>query len=147
MTRSGVVGLGMVALAIGAAISWGGLFPIFFNIPSAVICVAVPAGLGIAAFGLRDFFHGIGTLRFFALEMTPDAVRERDGTVIRGLIPFVYASGVLGTLIGVVQMLATLDDPAQVGAGMAVALLTVLYAVVGAECFLRPTLRHIEHTT
>jgi len=137
--------MGMVMLAISAALFLGGVVSIFINIPSAVICIVVPAGLGIAAFGMRDFLHGVGTLRFFALEMSPDAVRERDRAVIRGMIPFVYASGLLGTFIGVVQMLATIDDPSKFGAGMAVALLTVLYAIFGAECILRPALRHIEN--
>lgn len=137
--------MGMVILAIGAALFLGGVISVFINVPSAVICIVVPAGLGIAAFGRRDFFHGIGTLRFFALEMSTDTVCERDGEVLRGMIPFMYASGLLGTLIGVVQMLATMDDPSKFGAGMAVALLTVLYATIGAECILCPALRHIEH--
>ena len=61
--------------------------------------------------------------------------------VIRGLITPLYASGMIGTLIGLVQMLATLEYPSQIGAGMAVAMLTILYSVLGAELILRPTAR------
>ena len=37
------------------------------------------------------------------------------------------AFGMIGTLIGLVQMLGTLDDPSKIGGGMATALLTTLY--------------------
>lgn len=38
--------------------------------------------------------------------------------------------GMVGTLIGLVQMLKTLDDPAAIGPAMAVALLTTLYGAI-----------------
>ncbi|HMR04967.1 MAG TPA: MotA/TolQ/ExbB proton channel family protein [Polyangiaceae bacterium] len=38
--------------------------------------------------------------------------------------------GMIGTLIGLVQMLQTLDDPASIGPSMAVALLTTMYGAV-----------------
>ncbi len=40
------------------------------------------------------------------------------------------AFGMIGTLIGLVQMLATMEDPSAIGAGMAVALLTTLYGAI-----------------
>lgn len=43
------------------------------------------------------------------------------------------AFGMIGTLIGLVQMLATMDDPSTIGAGMAVALLTTLYGAILAN--------------
>ena len=48
------------------------------------------------------------------------------------------AFGMIGTLIGLVQMLASMDDPSQIGAGMAVALLTTLYGAVIANVFFIP---------
>ena len=44
----------------------------------------------------------------------------------------------IGTLIGLVQMLATLDDPSSIGAGMAVALLTTLYGALIANLITLP---------
>jgi chemotaxis protein MotA len=43
------------------------------------------------------------------------------------------AWGMIGTLIGLVQMLASMDDPASIGPAMAVALLTTLYGAVAAN--------------
>jgi chemotaxis protein MotA len=37
------------------------------------------------------------------------------------------AFGMVGTLIGLIQMLHELDDPVNIGAGMAVALVTTFY--------------------
>ncbi|MGN7611570.1 motility protein A [Magnetococcales bacterium HHB-1] len=48
------------------------------------------------------------------------------------------AFGMIGTLIGLVQMLATMDDPSAVGPAMAVALLTTLYGSLIANLFAIP---------
>ncbi|MEM7219869.1 MAG: flagellar motor protein PomA [Pseudomonadota bacterium] len=48
------------------------------------------------------------------------------------------AMGMIGTLIGLVQMLSTLDDPKQIAPAMAVALLTTLYGAVIANMFAMP---------
>jgi chemotaxis protein MotA len=48
------------------------------------------------------------------------------------------AFGMIGTLIGLVQMLAGLDDPSTIGAGMAVALLTTFYGAILANSFALP---------
>lgn len=48
------------------------------------------------------------------------------------------AFGMIGTLIGLVQMLRALDDPSKIGGGMATALLTTLYGAVVANMFCIP---------
>ena len=48
------------------------------------------------------------------------------------------AFGMIGTLIGLVAMLAALDDPAAIGPNMAVALLTTLYGAVLANLICIP---------
>ena len=48
------------------------------------------------------------------------------------------AFGMIGTLIGLVQMLSTMDDPASIGPSMAVALLTTLYGAVLANFIFLP---------
>lgn len=46
--------------------------------------------------------------------------------------------GMIGTLIGLIQMLKELDDPDQIGLGMAVALLTTLYGAILANLIFLP---------
>jgi chemotaxis protein MotA len=47
--------------------------------------------------------------------------------VFRKMGTYAPAFGLLGTLIGLIQMLSTLDDPAYIGPAMSVALLTTFY--------------------
>lgn len=48
------------------------------------------------------------------------------------------AFGMIGTLIGLVQMLRNLSSPDQIGAGMAVALLTTFYGALSANLIFIP---------
>lgn len=48
------------------------------------------------------------------------------------------AMGMIGTLIGLVAMLANMDDPKSIGPAMAVALLTTLYGAMIANMFALP---------
>ena len=48
------------------------------------------------------------------------------------------AMGMIGTLVGLVQMLANMADPTTIGPAMAVALLTTLYGAIIANCFALP---------
>ncbi|ADZ69272.1 MotA/TolQ/ExbB proton channel [Polymorphum gilvum SL003B-26A1] len=65
--------------------------------------------------------------------------RERDLTltrlsegkrVFKALGDSAPAFGMIGTLVGLVQMLANMDDPSAIGPSMAVALLTTLYGAL-----------------
>lgn len=65
--------------------------------------------------------------------------RHSDGQAIFKAIGDVGpAMGMIGTLIGLVQMLANMDDPKQIGPAMAVALLTTLYGAILATMFALP---------
>lgn len=48
------------------------------------------------------------------------------------------AFGMIGTLIGLIQMLSELDDPSKLGSGMAVALITTLYGALLANLLFIP---------
>lgn len=48
------------------------------------------------------------------------------------------AFGLVGTLVGLVQMLRGMQDPAQIGPGLAIALLTTLYGVLLANLLFLP---------
>ncbi|WP_336367808.1 motility protein A [Marinobacter sp. C2H3] len=58
--------------------------------------------------------------------------------VFRGIGDSAPALGMLGTLVGLVQMLNTLDDPSSIGPAMAVALLTTLYGAFIAQMIALP---------
>ena len=54
------------------------------------------------------------------------------------------AFGMIGTLIGLVQMLRALDDPSKIGGGMATALLTTLYGALVANVMCIPLAGKLE---
>ena len=57
--------------------------------------------------------------------------RHRLGAdIFRTMGTFAPAVGMLGTIIGLVQMLMQMEDPSQIGAPMAVALLTTFYGTL-----------------
>lgn len=56
----------------------------------------------------------------------------------KGVGDLAPAMGMIGTLVGLVQMLANMSDPASIGPAMAVALLTTLYGAIVANCFALP---------
>lgn len=58
--------------------------------------------------------------------------------VFKGMGDAAPAFGMIGTLIGLVQMLSSMDDPAKIGPSMAVALLTTLYGAVIANLVCLP---------
>lgn len=65
--------------------------------------------------------------------------RHKTGqSILINMGAFAPALGMIGTLIGLVQMLQTLDDPSQIGGGMAVALLTTFYGAVMANLLFLP---------
>jgi len=58
------------------------------------------------------------------------ARHKRGAEILEGMGQAAPAFGMIGTLIGLVQMLATLEDPSSIGPAMAVALLTTLYGAL-----------------
>lgn len=64
--------------------------------------------------------------------------------ILEGMAAAAPAFGMIGTLIGLVQMLQSLDDPSKIGGGMAVALLTTLYGAMTANIFCIPLAGKLE---
>jgi chemotaxis protein MotA len=54
------------------------------------------------------------------------------------------AMGMIGTVIGLIRMFSAMDDPAKIGPGMALALLTTLYGVIVANCIAGPVAARLE---
>ena len=72
-------------------------------------------------------------------DMNLTVKRHKDGQAIFKAIGDVGpAMGMIGTLIGLVQMLTVMDDPKSIGPAMAVALLTTLYGAILANMFALP---------
>lgn len=196
-----VIGIISAFGLVVAAITFGGNFALFLNIPSLMIVVGGTLGATLVNYPLPDmlkvvnvvknaFFQrkqtaqGIigdfvdlaGTARregILALEsslnevkddfmkkglqlsidgLEPNSIREILNTEITAiqdrhklgaeifttLGTFAPALGMIGTLIGLVQMLSQMNDPSTIGPSMAVALLTTFYGSVIANLLCLP---------
>ncbi len=63
---------------------------------------------------------------------------ENGAAVFKSLADVAPAMGMIGTLVGLVGMLANMDDPKAIGPAMAIALLTTLYGAVIANMMAIP---------
>ncbi len=73
--------------------------------------------------------------------------QEMGETLWRGIGDMAPAWGMIGTLVGLVQMLANLDDPAAIGPAMAIAMLTTFYGAVIANLIAIPLAAKLEIKT
>lgn len=67
--------------------------------------------------------------------------------ILQAMGNFAPAFGMIGTLIGLIQMLRTLEDPSQIGQGMAVALLTTFYGALLANLVFLPMAGKLKERT
>ena len=63
---------------------------------------------------------------------------EKSVSVLKKGVEYAPAMGLIGTLIGLVQMLGNLEDPSTIGPSMAVALLTTFYGALLANMVFSP---------
>jgi chemotaxis protein MotA len=79
------------------------------------------------------------------LERDLSMERLREGQrVFKALGDSAPAFGMIGTLVGLVQMLATMDDPSTIGPSMAIALLTTLYGALLANVACLPIYEKLQ---
>jgi chemotaxis protein MotA len=77
------------------------------------------------------------------IELT--AERQTEGArIFRALGDVAPAMGMIGTLIGLVAMLANMDDPKAIGPAMSIALLTTLYGAIFANMIALPIADKLE---
>ena len=143
---SRLIGAAAFFTMVLVAFAMSGGIGMAFNLPSFIMCVGGMISLSMVAFGVDRPSHAIGLMVrvLFPVYASSDAFDKGDVRVFRGMIASLYASGAIGFFIGVIQMLAQLDDPSAIGAGMAVALLCPLYSLLMAEGLLRPMAYHLE---
>jgi len=92
-------------------------------------------GINLAIDGLEP--QVIGDILDIEIEQLEN--RHKSGAeIFATMASFSPAMGMLGTLIGLVQMLQQMDDPSSIGPAMAVALLTTFYGVVLANLIFLP---------
>ena len=112
---------------------------VFVNVPSLVIV------LGLTFFALLASGSKIVSLLSLLTrkDVLPDELHDASYTVFMAG-RYSMSAGVVGVLIGLVLMLGSMDDPAAIGSGVAVALLTALYGVILKYFIYAPILHRID---
>ncbi|MDE1147583.1 MAG: MotA/TolQ/ExbB proton channel family protein [Azospirillaceae bacterium] len=86
--------------------------------------------------------------RILRTEIEAQQARSRHAAaVLRRASEVAPAMGLIGTLVGLVQMLGNLQDPAAIGPAMAIALLTTFYGALFGNMALAPLAGKLERNT
>lgn len=95
-----------------------------------------------------DGYSGDDIERVMGQEIDALAERHRRAAgILRRASEIAPAMGLIGTLVGLVQMLASLDDPDSIGPAMAVALLTTFYGAIMGMVILAPLGAKLERNS
>jgi chemotaxis protein MotA len=70
---------------------------------------------------------------------------KRGQGMFKAMGKFAPAFGMIGTLIGLIQMLRSIEDPSSIGPGMAVALITTFYGTLIANLICLPLAGKLEN--
>ena len=137
----GCSGIGLLI----AGMADGGPIGGFINMPSVLIVLGTAIAFTLSFHTWSDVKDAFSA-GFKSEALPPDQARKHV-TVMSTARLVTGASGVVGTMIGLVQMLQSLEDPKHVGPAMAVAFLTLLYAVILSEFLLAPMMNRIRLKT
>jgi flagellar motor component MotA len=103
-----IIGLFIFLFIIVASIWLGGSLVQFVHFPSVIFVIILSSG-----FALMKYQKGKGKFN-----------------LIKNIKKYSIPSGVIGCLIGIIQMCSSYTDPAQLPAGAAVAVLTIFYGLI-----------------
>lgn len=143
-----IAALGLLA-AVGVmifGILLGSPLAIFFDVGALLIVPFTTVLLLGATYGFGTVFRtlGSGFLTLYASRQDPAdpaEVRQLEAVAESG-IKYATLTGFIGTLIGLVSMLANLEDPTAIGPAMAVCLLSAFYAGGSIMLVFYPLARH-----
>jgi len=131
--------LGIILIAASIVAGVGGQLPIFVNVPS--IAMVVGLSMGAALLGGRNLGNAVACI----VGKTASASILLDASkTCTDLEKYSIGAGLIGTLTGFVLILANMDDPSKIGAGAAIALLTLFYSCCAKYLLLSPLARRLE---
>ena len=129
----------VIYMGVVAAIVLGGPVLQFVDFYSMVFVVGVTAGGALLSFPMSVIRGAFGDWvggsrnRFKPIQSSPALSAEQAQQadhVFRHIGRIAVASGLLGTVVGLVQMLQNMEDPSAIGPAMSVALLTLFYGLL-----------------
>jgi flagellar motor component MotA len=129
----GIVGFFSVWGLTTALAADGNMLAVFVDIPSAVLVVLTPATILFAVYGWAGV---VDAFAWIFRRPTPGKPAREAAVFFQLAAAFALAGGFLATMVGMVLMLANMDDVSMIGSGMALTLLSQLYGVFLAVLFI-----------
>jgi flagellar motor component MotA len=148
MYSAGIIGLTASLTLVIVTVLMGETSTYFFNPPSFILVVGLSLTLQQSSFGIPRLIRGMKLSKLLVMEKTTLVLEREDVIFMQHLIPRLYLSGMLGTLIGWMQILAYWDSvlrASHLPTGLMISLLTIFYAIILAEFFVRPLVHRMEH--
>jgi len=144
MARS-VIALILFFVLIGMGIIAGGDISAFIDTPSAFITIGGGLLLSLISFSFGDLFGAIGT--GFGNSDLSQEEGDNAARALGALGSSFVGIGVIGTVVGLINMGQNIDDPASAWAGVATALITTFYGLILQYAVIRPLRRSVVSRT
>ena len=165
MVLGGTIAALMVNFTMGDVKGFGGALKAFFSFSPPQLAQYVEQFTDLARLARREGLLALDRktkevddpLIKFGLEMAVDGTDPKEidvfmeqrinqdikalklsGKMLTSAGTYAPSFGMIGTLVGLIQMMQNLTDPAAIGAGMAVAMVTTFYGAIFANLFFLP---------
>ena len=119
-----VIGIGMFVLAIVFA---GAPVSLYLSLPALIVVVLPPVFLTLGSFGWTGFWRSF-RIAFEGVSAT--RLELKTGVKLFGALRrFLLLTGIITTMIGLIAMLSSLNQPDEIGHVVALALITLFYSL------------------
>lgn len=136
-----IAGITVIAIfLLYGIIGGGGSLYQFFDMPSILIVLGMLFGGVLISFGIAVPLKAMKNALIGGGVQTIEELRQYVN-FFNLASQLSIAGGIIGTLIGLIGMLATMKNPSTIGSSMALVLITVFYGVVLSEFVFQP-LKH-----
>lgn len=116
----------------------------FIYLQALFLVVGLPFFLLLGSHGKKFIEFLPEALKTFFLD--PQEQNPNFAQIARDGEKFALAAGMIGVVIGLINLLGNLTDPANIGPAMAMSLLSIAYGIIFSECFFAVVARAYQAT-
>ena len=146
LNYGGFIGLLLCFFFLGLEFLLPGSKVIFFDFASLLLVIGLTFALSSMTSGIRMTLETLALVKWFVFESNHVKNAQIYLPVLRKLIVYLYSSGAVSTLIGLVAVFTyPQEDNPNILLGVAISFLTLVYGAIFAEFIIRPLKNRIAH--
>ena len=135
----GLIGISLCVFFITIQFYLAGDKALFFDKVSILLVVGLSFALSSMTSGFKVTLETFALIRWFIVEPNKEECAQRYLPIMRKLIIYLYSSGIVSTLIGLVAVITVQESSSyKMLLSVGVSFLTILYAAIIAEFIVRP---------